>query len=384
MANSLGFHNNAGSLDPSRLWLIDDQRLGRKEPDMIIIGVDYHPSFQTIAFLMEETGEYGEQELNQGDGEAERFYRELKERGVGVRVGMEATGHARWFERLLAELGFELWIGDPAVIKTKRVRKQKTDREDARLMLKLLLENRFPRNWVPSPENRDLRQLLWHRHRLVQMRTRIMNQLQAVAMNEGYRWKKKLFSEKGRGLLEKLPLAPWASRRRKELLELLDQLDPKIAELTAAVEQEAKKRPEVLLLMTHPGVGPITGLVYVLVIGTPNRFPCGKQIGSYIGLIPSEDSSAGRQRLGHISKQGNALLRYLLGEASQAAVRTNADWRRRYVHLAMRRQKSIAKVAMARKLGVRLYWMWRNGWDYSQLVEFGSHAGKLGIGHGVK
>ena len=107
-----------------------------------------------------------------------------------MRVGMEATGHARWFERLLAELGFELWIGDAAEIKTKRVRKQKTDREDARLMLKLLRENRFPKIWVPSPENRDLRQLLWHRHRLVQMRTRIMNQLQAVAMNEGYRWKK--------------------------------------------------------------------------------------------------------------------------------------------------------------------------------------------------
>jgi hypothetical protein len=119
--------------------------------------------------------------------------------------------------------------------------------------MKLLLENRFPRIWVPSPENRDLRQLLWHRHRLVQIRTRIMNQLQAVAMNEGYRWKKKLFSEKGRAQLEKLSLAPWASRRRKELLELLDQLDPKTAELTAAVEQEAKKRPEVVQLMTHPG-----------------------------------------------------------------------------------------------------------------------------------
>jgi transposase len=159
-----------------------------------------------------------------------------------------------------------------------------------------------------------------------QMRTRIMNQLQAVAMNEGYRWKKKLFSEKGRALLEELSLAPWASRRRKELLELLDQLDPKIAELTAAVEQEAEKRPEVLLLMSHPGVGPITGLVYVLVIGTPDRFPCGKQLGSYTGLIPCEDSSAGKQRLGHISKQGNKLLRYLLGEAAQAAARCNPDW----------------------------------------------------------
>src|SRR6266852_3021496 len=222
---------------------------------MIIIGVDYHPSFQQIAFMDQKTGECGERQLNHSDGEAERFYRELKQKGVSVRVGMEATGYARWFERLLAELGLELWIGDPAEIKTKRVRRQKTDREDARLMLKLLLENRFPRIWVASPENRDVRQLLWHRHRLVQMRTRIMNQLQAVAMNEGYRWKKKLFSEQGRAQLEKIPLAPWASRRRQDLLGLLDRMNPTIAELTAAVEQEAKKRPEVLRLMTHPGVG---------------------------------------------------------------------------------------------------------------------------------
>ncbi len=333
---------------------------------MMIIGVDYHPSFQQIAFMDQETGECGERRLNHSDGEAENFYRDLKQREVSVRVGLEATGYSRWFERLLAELGIEVWIGDAAEIKTKRVRKQKTDRQDAQLLLKLLLENRFPRIWVPSPENRDLRQLLWHRHRMVQMRTRIMNQLQAVAMNEGKRWKKKLFSEHGRTQLEKFVLAPWASRRRQDLLELLDRMNPTIAELTAAVEQEAEKRPEVLLLMTHPGVGPITALAFVLIIGTPERFPCGKQIGSYVGLIPAEDSSAGRQRLGHISKQGNALLRFLLVEAAQAAVRCNPEWRRRYVHLAIRREKRIAKVAMGRKLGVRLYWMWRNGWEYSQ------------------
>src|SRR6201997_3049063 len=195
---------------------------------MIIIGVDYHPSFQQIAFVDTETGEYGERQLHHGEGEVQKFYRDLKLRGANVRVGMEATGHAHWFERLLTELGFELWIGDPAEIKARRVRKQKTDRKDAELLLKLMREDRFPRIWVPSPENRDLRQLLWHRHRLVQMRTRIMNQLQALAMNEGYRWKKKLFSEQGRTQLEKLSLAPWASRRRQELLELLDRMNPTI------------------------------------------------------------------------------------------------------------------------------------------------------------
>jgi transposase len=119
--------------------------------------------------------------------EAEKFYRELATRRVVVRVGMEASGHARWLERLLKELQFELWIGDAAEIQTKRARKQKTDRQDAQLILKLLLEDRFPRIWVPSAGNRDLRQLLWHRHRMVQARTRVMNQLQAVALNEGLR-----------------------------------------------------------------------------------------------------------------------------------------------------------------------------------------------------
>ncbi len=350
---------------------------------MMIIGVDYHPSDQYIAFVDTETGESGEQRLNHSDGEAEKFYRELKQRGVSVRVGMEATGYSRWFERLLAGLGIEVWIGDAAEIKTKRVRKQKTDRNDAGLLLKLLLENNFPRIWVPSPENRDLRQLLWHRHRLVQMRTRIMNQLQALAMNEGNRRKKKLWSEQGRTQLEKLPLATWASRRRQDLLELLDRMNPAIEALTTAVEQEAKKWPEALRLMTHPGVGPLTALAFVLIIGTPERFKCGKQISSYVGLIPSEDSSAGRQRLGHITKQGSSLLRFLLGEAAQVAARCDSDWRRRYVHLAMRRQRNIAKVAMARRLAVRLYWMWRNGWEYAQWVKFGSNAGQLATGQGV-
>ena len=203
-------------------------------------------------------------------------------------------------------------------------------------------------------------------------------------MNEGKRWKSKLWSAQGRAELEKLALGPWASRRRKELLELLDRLNPSIEELTVAVEQEARKQPDALRLMTHPGVGPITALAYVLIIGTTERFPCGKQIGTYVGMIPSEDSSAGKQRLGHITKQGNSLLRYLLVEAAQAAARINPHWRRRYLHLAMRRHKSIAKVAMGRRLGIRLYWMWRNGCDYSPSFEFSSYVGQLGTGHGVQ
>src|SRR5437879_9406188 len=188
---------------------------------MIIIGVDFHPEFQQIASVDTDSGEFQEQRLQHRE-EAERFYRELAGRGVAVRVGMEASGHARWWERLLAELQFELWIGDAAAIRTKRVRKQKTDRQDAQLLLQLLMENRFPRIWVPDAENRDLRQLLWHRHRLVQMRTRVMNQLHVVALNEGLRRKKALWRAAGREELESIVLASWASRRSQDQIELLD------------------------------------------------------------------------------------------------------------------------------------------------------------------
>ena len=350
---------------------------------MIIIGADYHPSFQQIAWVDTETGEFQERRLEHRE-EAETFYRDLSAQGVKARVGMEASGQARWFERMLAELQFELWIGDAAEIRTKRVRKQKTDRQDAQLILRLLVEDRFPRIWVPSWENRDLRQLLWHRHRMVQARTRLMNQLQSVALNEGLRCKKKLWREAGRAQLESFRLAPWASRRRRDLLELLDRLTPTIAELSTAIEQEAERCPEARRLRTHPGVGSLTALAFVLIIGRAERFQCGKQIASYLGLVPSEESSGDRRRLGHITKQGSSLLRFLLVEAAQVTVRSDPAWRSKYFHLAMRRGRKIAKIAMARRLAVRLYWMWRKGWDYEQMKKFGSHAGEPGNRDGVQ
>jgi len=350
---------------------------------MLIIGCDYHPGFQQIAYVDTDTGELQERRLVHRQ-EAEEFYRALKQQQIGVRVGMEASGQARWFERLLAELQFELWIGDAAKIRTKRVRKQKTDRQDAQLILGLMLENRFPRIWVASWENRDLRQLLWHRHRMVQMRTRLMNQLQAVALNEGIRRKKGLWREAGRKQLQSVTLAPWASQRRHDLLELLDGLSPRIAELSERVEEEARKCPVAQRLMTHPGVGPLTALAFVLILGQAERFGCGNQVASYLGLVPEEDSSGEHRRLGHISKQGNSLLRFLLVEAAQVTVRSDPEWRRKYFHLALRRGRKIAKVAMARRLAVRLYWMWRKEWDYARWKKFSPHAGQPGTGVGVQ
>jgi len=350
---------------------------------MIIIGVDFHPGFQQIAFGDNESGEFQEKRLAHRE-EAESFYRALASTGQKVRVGMEASGYARWFERLLSELDIELWIGDASEIERKRARKQKTDREDAEHILQLMLKNDFPKIWVANWENRDLRQLLWHRHRVVQMRTRIMNQLQAVALNEGLSCKKRLWRGNGRAQLEGFQLGPWASRRRRDLLELLDRLSPTIAELSQAIEQEAEKCPEAQRLMSHPGVGALTALAFILILGQADRFECGKQVASYLGLVPLEKSSGTRRRLGHITKQGNSVLRFLLVEAAQATTRKNPEWRSRYLHLALRRGRNIAKVAMARRLAIRLYWMWRERRSYQQTKNFGSHAGQPGNPYGVQ
>src|SRR5213595_1853163 len=298
------------------------------------------------------TGEMLERALSHERKEEVRaFYAGLQ---GPVRVGIEASGQSQWFEQLLAELGHEVWIGDAAKIRASCERKQKTDRRDAELLVKLLDEERFPRIWVPTPAERDARQLLLHGHKLVRMRTQLKNQLQALALNQGVQRKRKRWSEAGR-----------------------KQLEASIGELDGAAAEQANTRPAVRRLMTHPGVGPITALAFVLTMGPAQRFRRGKQVARYLWLIPTEHSSAGRgERLGHISKHGNPFLRGLLVEAPQSAVRHEPEMRRAYQRLAQRKCRALAKVAMARKLAVRLYWMLRTEVDYAQLIQ-GSHAGQL-------
>jgi transposase len=329
----------------------------------VIIGCDFHPSYQRVAMLDRESGEVVERTLEHASGQARRFYEGLQ--GRMVLVGMEACGNSLWFERLLNELGHQLWIGDAARIRAMEVRQQKTDRRDALHLLTLLEQKRFPRLWVPTAAMRDTRQLLWHRHKLVEMRTRTKNELQHLALNQGLQKKGRLWSKVGRKLLEELPLEGWTARRRSDLLKLLDSLEENIVELTAAVTKEAEQNRLAQLLQTHPGVGPLTALAYVLTIGEVERFEHSKQLASYLGLIPREHSSGGRQKFGAISKQGNTFLRTLLVEAAQSAVQVEPELRRAYQRLKQKKHSALARVMIARKLAVRLYWMWKTQQPYT-------------------
>jgi transposase len=349
----------------------DEDNWEERSLQMNIIGCDYHPSFQQIAWVNTETGEMQERKLMHGDGEAERFYRQL--RGP-VRVGLESTGNCHWFVDLLAEMGHEVWIGDAARISAKQVRQQRTDRRDALHILDLLVKDDFPRIWTPSRQERDQRQLLIHRYKLVTLRTRVKNELQHLALNQGMQKGRSLWSKAGQKLLLDLPLQFWAGTRRKNLLELLKQVDQQIVVLDQAVKKVAEENEKARLLMTQPGVGPITSLAYVLTMGDVTRFRRGKQVASYLGLIPREYSSGGKQRLGGISKQGNRFMRMLLVEAAQAAVRHDPGFRSEYLHRCHHKPKAVAKVAAARKLAIRLYWMLRTNTPYPEVVRIESSS----------
>src|SRR5205807_7686260 len=224
-------------------------------------------------------------------------------------------------------------------------------------ILKLMVEGRFPRLWTPDREQRDLRQLVLHRHKLVLIRSRVKNELQHLSLNKGMQRKRRLWSQAGQQLLRELPLKKWAACRREDLLGLLTMLDEQIGKLDGAVQHAAEENPQSKLLMTQPGVGPNTALAFVLTLGDVGRFPRGKQVASYLGLIPREESSGGRQKLGAITKQGNRMLRMLLVEAAQAAVVHDPGLRKQYRHRCRQKRKAVAKVAVARKLAVLLYWM---------------------------
>jgi transposase len=338
---------------------------------MMIIGCDFHPSWQQINWLDMETGETGERKLVHASGDAKRFYEQLT---APVLIGMEATGNSQWFIEMVEDLGQTIWIGDAAQIRASFVRKQKTDKRDAAHILKLVVEGRFPRLWTPDREQRDLRQLVLHRHKLVEIRSRVKNELQHLSMNKGMQKKRTLWSREGQQRLRELPLKPWAACRREDLLGLLAMLNQQIGALDVAVQKAAEENPQAKLLMTQPGVGPNTALAFVLTIGDVSRFPRGKQIASYIGLIPREESSGGRQKLGAITKQGNRMLRSLLVEAAQCAVRYDPGYRKEYLHRCHQKPKGVAKVAVARKLAVRLYWMLRTQKPYPEIVRIESSS----------
>jgi transposase len=332
----------------------------------IVIGCDMHTRFQQLAVLDTESGVI--EELRRENEPLEEVRRLYARWPAPATVAIEATGYARWFSELMAELGHTLVVGDPAKLRAMAIRKQKTDRRDALHLAAVYARGDFPRVWAAGPEAWEIRHLLRRRQLAVNLRRQVKIRLQGLAMSRGLRRGPHLHTRAGQRQLAELALPPQERAHCDEACELLAEFNRRVEALDQAAEARAAAEPRACLLRTHPGVGPVTALAWLAWVGEAKRFTTSNQLVSYVGLNPSEYSSGGgRQKLGHISKQGNRYLRHLLVEAAVTAGRLDPVLARFYRRKLAAKHLGAARVAVARKLAVRMYWMDKRSATYSDL-----------------
>ena len=331
----------------------------------LYLGVDFHARTQTVCWCDTADGVIQQRTLDHRSEDVRAFYQQFPAPAV---VGLEATGYARWFQRLVEETGHHLKVGDAMRIRQFAARRQKNDRRDAELLLDLLMRGDFPCVHVPSPASQEALRLLRYRHRLVGIRTMLRNGLRAVMLNNRVAHGSPMRTVRWRQQLEELQLTGVDAIQREHSLRLIDELKTRIAALETELERRGANDAQVALLQTHPGVGLLTALAVFHTLQPIDRFNRARCVAAYCGLDPLERSSGDTVRFGHISKQGNRFLRFLLVEAGRSAVRPNGDedLRRFFYQLSFKKNGAVAAVAVARKLMLRLFCMLRNQIDYDE------------------
>jgi transposase len=334
----------------------------------VYCGVDFHARCQTISYCDTAGGEVKQQELHHQKDEVRSFYEKLS---GPVIVGLEASGYSAWFEEMLEGLGHQVWLGDATEIRRLARRRQKNDKRDANHILELLLKDEFPRLPRHSAESREVLRQLRYRRRLVKISVMIKNNLHAIALGAGLSLQAQLSTRRGQERLLALPLSGALADQRAAWLRLLERVGEQLADVERWLRQQASQDARVARLRTQPGVGLLTALCLVHTLGEVKRFATTRKVAAYAGLEPMEHSSAETRQYGAISKAGSRLLRFLLGEAAQVAVRTDEQLRAFYRRLLARRGKAKAVVAVARKLLIRCFIMLRDEIDYAEFQRRG-------------
>lgn len=327
-------------------------------------GVDFHSRRQTICYCNTLDGEVKIKDLHHYEDDVRTFYEQFKTEHVVI--GYETSGYARWFETMLFELGYEVWVGDATEIKRLAKRRQKNDRRDAEHILDLMLKGEFPKLYRLSEQSQEVLRLLRHRHKLVKHSVMIKNALRRILIEAGAIFKASLTSQKGKQKLREVCLSTLLATERDRWLELLIEIERQISELEQKLKAEATADERVQRLLSHPGVGYLTALCLVHTLGDPHRFVTTRKVVAYAGLEPMEHSSGEKRRYGSISKAGNRHLRFLLGEAANMAARSDDELKQFFRRLKNRCGVAKAVTATARELLIRLFIMWRDEIDYTE------------------
>jgi transposase len=341
----------------------------------VYIGVDFHPYEQSVAYADDRDGEIGYRRFLHSDKQMlKSFYRKC---GADAIVGVEATGCLWWFERLLFDNGIALRIGDPRMIRRVALSRHKNDFRDAETILDLLMRRQFPAIVPRSEKSRVVLDLLHYRQSLVQKRTSVANQIQAFARQKGLS-KFRLPAVKARKKLMDAPDTDAEMFLLSSRFVLFDELTTQIKALETMLGKKVEEDERAKLLMTHPGIGPITSLALVHILGDVRRFRRKEEVVAFVGLDPLEKSSGQTKRIGQISKHGSRLVRHLLGQAAQAC--RDKKIRQFYSQVSRRRGRPKAKVAAARKLLVNCYVMLRDEIGYPEF----SRRGEVGLCEGSR
>jgi len=346
----------------------------------LYIGVDFHPHQQTVCWGDLTTGEITTRTLFHNTDELTEFYQRMPPSTIGI----EATGKATWFENLLFDNNHQLLIGNPSVIRKRAISRHKNDDRDARHIFDLLFRDEFPVLWRRPQESTDILDLLYLRHKLVKQRTQTANRLQALAHEAGLP-KGKIDSLLFRSQLKKVEGSKTFAFKRRMLFDMWDQFSEKITELEKRLQEIAAEDQLVRLLMTQIGVGYLTALCVIHTIGDIHRFDKPtKQVVSFAGLDPLDQSSGSRKKFGSISKAGSPLLRFLLGQAAHSVIRFDTKMKAKYKQLSRKKHTAIAKTAIARKLLVKLVIMLRDNISAQEFDERGRTVGNARGAQGLK
>ncbi len=347
----------------------------------LYIGVDFHPYQQTACWLDTATGETDRVDLAHDLEKVRGFYGSLTEPAV---VGIEASARAEWFENMLFEMGHELLVGNPVLIRKRATSRHKSDRRDAALILDLLVRDEFPKIWRRPRESDEVLEIMRLRHSLVRQRTRVYNQLHSLARNAGLP-KGRIRSLVFQKSIRSAAMSESSSISREHLFTLMGRLTEQITELEVWLKEKARLDRRVQLLLTQKGVGYLAALCTVHTLGDVSRFKrLAKQVASYAGLEPLERSSAGRRQFGSVSKAGSSLLRFQLGQAAQITARFDPRLKSFYKRLEKKKPRSVAKVATARKLLVKLSIMLRDGISAHEFDQRGRTVGNARFSQGPK
>lgn len=336
-------------------------------------GVDFHSRRQTVCYCNTADGEVKIKDLHHYDDDVQAFYKQFE--NEQVIVGYETSGYARWFEQMLFELEIEVWVGDAAEIARLGKRRQKNDRRDAEHILDLMLKGEFPKLYRMSEKSGEIMRLLRHRNKLVKHSVMVKNSLRRILIETGMLFKEGLASKKGKQKFRELKLPPLLAAERDRWLKLLTEIETQIREIEVQMKTEAKADERVQRLLTHPGIGLLTALCIVHSLGDVKRFATTRKVAAYAGLEPMEHSSGEKRRYGAISKAGNRLLRFLLGEAAHMAARSDDELKQFFRRLKAKHGMAKAITATARKLLIRSFIMLRDEIDYAEFRQRGSKQG---------